>query len=416
MRPFNWERDRLGEKNQELHRRYESMRSSQPSNDLRFSRLPIAADCQNSGLPAARLRRSPEGVPQPLSQMSSAKQAVSAAGKDRVGKLLTRTFPDCCFAGDTRDLESIKDLDWLAIIHADGNGLGEIFLGFHRHINATEATDNRHYINQLRRFSIGLDICTERAFMTALSYLQPSDSKSSPFDRKVIPLTPLVLGGDDLTVVCDGRSALPFTSKFLAAFEQETAASHDDVGTIVADVAEQALGVRRLSACAGIAIVKLHFPFSVAYDLAEALMASAKKVKTEVTHRRSGKPYPCSALDFHVVYDTSDVSFERIRSKLHTATAQLYKRPYVVTPLEKLTTTAGYDWAAFHDWKDLIGRVGVLTAKDEEGRRQLPNTQVHDLRVALYQGQTVADARYRLIRNRYKNQGIVTLAAQILAK
>lgn len=412
---FDWERDPLGEKNRELHRRYEATRSSQSSSDLRFLRVPVAAECQNSGLPASMLKRNPEGQAQPLSQVSIAKQDVSAAGKKRVGKLLDKIFPNSCFAGDTRDLESIENLDWLAIVHADGNGLGEIFLGFHDHIQATAATDNRRYINQLRQFSIGLDICTEKAFMTALSSLIASDfpSRSSTdktSNKQIIPLTPLVLGGDDLTVICEGRSALPFAAAFLAAFEQATATSHEDVGTIVADVAQQALGIRRLSACAGVAVVKPHFPFSVAYDMAEALMDSAKKVKTEVTHTESSRPYPCSALDFHIVYDASDVSLERIRSKQNVANAQLYKRPYVVTPIEDLTESTGYDWATFHDWRDLTRRVSVLASRDEEGRRQLPNSQVHDLRVALYQGKAVADARYKLIRERYKAQGIVTLA------
>lgn len=425
--PFDWESDALGAKNQELHQKYETVRSSRPSADLRFLRLPVAADCQNSGLPASILRRNPDGSSQLLSEMSVAKQAVSTAGKERVETLLDKDYPDCCFAGDTNDLEAAKEVDWLAIVHADGNGLGEIFLDFHGYIGATTAAENRQYINKLRQFSIGLDICTEQAFINALAQLPQLPTSASI--KQLIPLTPLILGGDDLTVVCDGRSALPFIAKFLTAFEQETAASQDDVGTIVADIAEIALGVRRLSACAGIAIVKPHFPFSVAYGLSEALIRSAKdNAKAVVKNKHNCKPYPCSALDFHIVYDASDVSFDCIRDKLKTsvskalssqnsettdaepAIALLYKRPYVVTPLENLAEAAGQDWAQFHDWQDLQNRVAVLTKTDEEGRRLLPNSQVHDLRVALYQGQAVADARYLLIRDRYQKEGIVTLA------
>lgn len=426
--PFEWERDALGEKNRELHQRYEAVRATRPSADLRFLRVPIAADCQNSSLPAAMLRANPDGgSPQTLSQMSVAKQSASDGGKERVEKLLKKSLPNCGFAGDTNDLEKIKDLDWLAIVHADGNGLGQIFLNFHEHIEATTAADNRDYINQLRQFSIGLDICTEKAFLSALDQL-PASPTTDP-DKQLIPLTPLILGGDDLTVVCDGRSALPFITKFLAAFEQETAVSHEGVGNIVAEVAQAALGVNRLSACAGISIVKLHFPFSVAYELASALIKSAKrKISTMITNPVNDKPYPCSALDFHIVYDASDVSFDRIRSKLTTSTSEkseekgteappalLYKRPYVVTPMEKLAETTGVAWAAFHNWQNLLSQVKVLTAIDEEGRKVLPNSQVHDLRVALYQGKAVADARYRLIRDRYPKQGLTTLAGDDLS-
>ncbi|MEL6354336.1 MAG: hypothetical protein AAFR58_21690 [Cyanobacteria bacterium J06627_28] len=413
--PFDWEKDLLGEVNAQLHKQYEKVRSSKPSAAMRFSRLPIVAACQNSGLPAADLQFNPDGGrPIPLSQMSISKQAVSIKGRERVERLLSINKSDYGFAADTNELEAIKQIDWLAIVHADGNGLGQIFQNFHHHIDATSPADNRKFVDKLRRFSIGLDICTEQAFLSALDQLPTykSNRKDKP---ELIPLTPLILGGDDLTVVCDGRSALPFTAKFLEAFEAATAASHPEVGSIVSEVAQAALRCDRLSACAGVAIVKLHFPFSVAYSLAEQLMSSAKEVKLEVTHAKTGAPLPCSALDFHIVYDSSDVSFSAIRDKLKTYPDEeretvLYKRPYVVTEPEKLSTARGKEWASFHRWQTLLEAIQVVTAKDEDGRAQLPNSQIHDLRVALYQGQSVADARYRLIRDRYQSANIVTLA------
>jgi hypothetical protein len=252
-----------------------------------------------------------------------------------------------------------------------------------------------------------LDICTEKAFLSAL------DAFTS-FGKKLIPIVPLVLGGDDLTVVCDGKLALNFTQKFLKAFERETNSLNNCSG-IIRDIAEKSLGVGRLSACAGVAMVKSHFPFSVAYDLAEALTKSAKKVKEIVKNnsQSNNPPYPCSALDFHIVYDASGVDLDRIREKLtvDNESTKLHSRPYVVTDAGDLNGATGLKWVALHRWECLEKRVRVLTAK-ENGRPKLPNSQMHDLRAGLFFGKDFADARYQLIRGRYIDKGILELEGE----
>ena len=65
----------------------------------------------------------------------------------------------------------------------------------------------------------------------------------------------------------------------------------------------------------------------------------------------------------------------------------------------------------FHHWQHLETRVRVLTALDEEGKRKLPNSQAHDLRSGLFLGKKEADARYALIRHRYRHRyGIQDIA------
>jgi hypothetical protein len=412
---FDWDGDNLGEINRKVHHKYEQVRAQKPSTHLRFLRLPVADQCATSGLPANQLDSGPDA--DPLSAVAYSKRQQSKAGIDRLVNIpqiygakerlissidaLEAKFEG--FEGDDR-------LSWLAVIHADGNGLGEIFLKFHHHLQALEPTSvhlNRSYIDHLRRFSIALDICTERAFVTALSAFKPDSAGE-------ISVVPLILGGDDLTVVADGRYALPFTHRFLEAFEQETQRNQAEVGDVISQIAAQALGVGRLSACAGVAVIKPHFPFSVAYKLSEALMKSAKQVKRKVTNPvNPNQSYPCSALDFHILYDSSNVELKRIRSLLELKqgdqTTYLYNRPYVTTPIGDLASANHQDWAIFHHWQHLETRVRVLTALDEEGKRKLPNSQAHDLRSGLFLGKKEADARYALIRHRYGIQDIAEL-------
>ena len=76
----------------------------------------------------------------------------------------------------------------------------------------------------------------------------------------MIPIRPIVLGGDDLTVICRADIALDYVTTFMAEFERQT----EHMG-------------RKLTACAGIAYIKSSFPFYYGYELAEALCSVAKK-------------------------------------------------------------------------------------------------------------------------------------------
>ena len=69
---------------------------------------------------------------------------------------------------------------------------------------------------------------------------------------------PGIVGGDDLTVFCHGKYSLEFTRVFWQQFEEQTKGK-----TAITEIAKKAFGVGQLSACAGVAIVKRHFPFKV---------------------------------------------------------------------------------------------------------------------------------------------------------
>jgi hypothetical protein len=59
-------------------------------------------------------------------------------------------------------------------------------------------------------------------------------------------------------------------------------------------------------------------------------------------------------------------------------------------------------------WQDLDARIQTVNAK-EDGRRRLPNSMLHELREGLFFGHTTADARLRLVRERYRGQGLDSL-------
>jgi len=134
---------------------------------------------------------------------------------------------------DISDFSNTKNK--IAVIHIDGNGLGQLIPKLKKEYNL-----------ELSEFSKKLDEATKKAFDDARD-----DSMS---------IREIVLGGDDVTVICNADDALRFTKNFLENFERETQKSFT-----------------KLTACAGIAYCNEKYPFHYAVDLAEELCGVAKK-------------------------------------------------------------------------------------------------------------------------------------------
>jgi hypothetical protein len=418
----------------EVHRRLEEIRYQIPSNEQRFLRLPFVAPCKTSGLPAKTVvKERNDNIL--ISALSKIKRENFDTGQQRLEAVVHAVNDSISLIRSVDELERrFKELSWVAVIHADGNGLGEIFQNFDRH---TGLKDNncspREYIEKYRKFSLALDVCTINAAGNALKTLQQrfrNENKNNV--GKAIPVVPLILGGDDLTVLCDGQYALKFVYEFLRQFESETEKikeyeylKKDSEGNpllidgktvfeiltgVVPEIAGKAFGVPRLGICAGVAIVKAHFPFHQAYKLAEQLLKSAKDVKRRIKSKNKNEQYPCSALDYHILYDSTASRLEEIRDKMKSdnQATWLYARPYVVSEFSDATLEREIielTWCKNRRWSELDDCVAAMMAKDDDNKRQLPNSQLHTLREALYLGKAETDARTRLVNHRYDDKG-----------
>lgn len=198
------------------------------------------------------------------------------------------------------DIEKITGKnDWIAVIHADGNGLGQI------------VQQIGHKRDEFKTFSQGLDKATRKAAMAAY------DSVHHLFDNDngIIPIRPIVLGGDDLTVICRADIALEYVKTFIEEFEHETNVILGDIIT----GANEGNGVftkgevrDRLTACAGIAYVKSSYPFYYAYELAEALCGRAKKDAKNSQEVKDGDALPPSCIMFHKAQDSFVQDYDSI--------------------------------------------------------------------------------------------------------
>ena len=225
---------------------------------------------------------------------------------------------------------TLASLSSVGVIHIDGNGVGAIMRDLGEAFNTVEGdlsnlkpaaywreenpcTSDENNIFQwfIMEVNYRLDGIVKEAVARSwadVEYLANDD------DIDLVPVVPVLVGGDDVTVYTDGRYAIPFAEAYIHHYEKLT--KDDDLLSVLAIVAGgkkpdaperdhfeigdyiiQSPGP--LTASAGVAIVGRNFPFHIAYDLAEEQVKRGKKLG-----KKPGT-VPCSTINFHVLRDAT---------------------------------------------------------------------------------------------------------------
>ena len=202
-------------------------------------------------------------------------------------------------------------LSSVGVIHIDGNGVGAIMRDLGRAFNTVDARldslkdaayerrDNPCSIKDDRfqwfvmEVNYRLDGVVNQAVAEAWADVEKLTDNNG---MTVLPVVPVLVGGDDVTVYTDGRYAIPFAEAYIRHYERLT--GEDDLLKALAVIAG-APEPGSLTASAGAAIVGRNFPFHIAYDLAEGLVSRGKKLG-----KKPGAS-PCSTIDFHVLRDAT---------------------------------------------------------------------------------------------------------------
>lgn len=159
------------------------------------------------------------------------------------------------FAKELSEISNKKNK--IAVIHADGNGLGKLLQNL-----AKKLEKNSQDIKEVfTKFSIAIDNATIKAAKEAY------EKMGSPQDFR-----PIVLGGDDLSVICSADIAIDFTNYFLTLFEKYT---EEELKELVDDYNLDEFK-NGLTACAGITFSNEKYPFHYSIKLAEELCTYAK--------------------------------------------------------------------------------------------------------------------------------------------
>ena len=229
---------------------------------------------------------------------------------------------------DGEESENAKDmLSSVGVVHIDGNGVGAIMRDLKRAHDAVKKIANKRPnmtivsgIDDFQSFIMSVNKRLDDVVKDAIALswydvqeLTPKDAQE-PTPKTVVPIVPVLVGGDDVTVYTNGRYAIPFAEAYICHYERLT--KDDDLLSVLAIVAggKKADAPERdrfeiadyiiqepgpLTASAGVAIVGRNFPFHIAYDLAEELVSRGKRLG-----KKPGT-VPCSTINFHVLRDAT---------------------------------------------------------------------------------------------------------------
>lgn len=378
--PFKWE-DPLGGEGGALSMLYKALavaKQVRPA-DAPLPGQGVTLECRSTGLPAvgyARAQGDDDDEERPASADVLARIAgdVIEGSRQRFAAILPEEITERYALPDRFDdlgrSEGVQS--YIAVVHADGNGIGRRFAQL-----AGQKGDNRELITALRDLSAKVDQAGKQALGATVSAMvaafesarrrDPDDPlvlflAGLPDDRKTgkpfLPFRPIVYGGDDVTFVCDGRLGLALAELYLRQFHAATK------GIELPDSTAPE-GHRPAHACAGVAIVKTHYPFARAYALAEELCQGAKGAL-----RDKGRDGDESALDWHFAMSGLLAPIETIREREYTSDQghSLVARP--LTLFGPGTRKGWGTWPAFErlvmtlqtdaDWRERRNKVKEL--------------------------------------------------------
>lgn len=309
----------------------------------------------------------------------------------------------------------LHDLSSVGVIHIDGNGVGAVmrdlqcaYYEMRAHLSDTKfkeiATEGSGHnpadgdSDEFQRFIMEVNdqldevvrTAVARAWADVASYANPitdgsgSDNTPShaiPDDgagtgdeaeeaRTRVPIVPVLVGGDDLTVYIAGDYAVPFAESYIRHYESLT--WNNDLLKRLAIVANKD-EVRTprpgpLTASAGVAIVGRNFPFHIAYDLAEKLVSRGKKLG-----KKKGE-VQCSTLDFHILRDTTVLDPDDTLTEYKDRT----QRPFLIGHYseKRITGTAHAEPGAADgsagpsanggQWKQILRAVAAFNGQDPD--------------------------------------------------
>lgn len=225
-----------------------------------------------------------------------------------------------------------------AIVAMDGNDLG----AQHRAAGEKWGGDPERLAKWVGRMSAALDACTRgacgdavRAVFTAWrDELRQGNQAGSSM---VVPFRPLLVGGDDIVVLCHVNHALRFVKTACEAFCSRSRSAAEDARKDGIELWPGTGG--ELSITAGVLFAPLSLPLATAIPYAESLLASAKGRGR--THAGPGPSPAC--IDWESVTEglLDTVAARRARElrfldKDNGETVSLTRRPYTLDELAGL--------------------------------------------------------------------------------
>jgi len=301
--------------------------------------LGVTARCAMTGHPANDL--GPDGVPLSKMILALRDDEVQKSAKARWQRFLPQS------AGGAIDFplqidhlgRSYGDTSLLGVVHLDGNGVGRKIKEWLQGCTENGIPDDE-VKRQYKEFSKGLEDIVEKTFRALVMRVCGSIKEGEVSGRipemkfklksegitTFLPLRPIIVAGDEMTFLCDGRIALDLATTALKIIERETLPH---------------LGP--LTASAGVALVRTHYPFQRAYEMAERLCAKAKAKRREMNDEGSW-------IDWHIGTARPGLSIDDLRRNAYRAKSAYRAEVYWVLTCRPYRLGSGKDDVESWQW------------------------------------------------------------------
>lgn len=274
---FNYNNDALGGSNGIINKTFEQLdRLKAEGNPWAYeTSLGVTEECLFTGQPVV-LESVDKSYDTLLSSEALAKQTAETDQLEKISKEVDGKEYTFYFAEDMDHITGENsDKNLIGIVHIDGNDIGTKIKELVNKYSFANA--NNELRDELAKFSDSVNAASEMTFDGLLvdiirhlhgTSLQLSDGELNLYDKNgdvILPIRPIVLGGDDMTLICDGNLALDLTVRYLETAQTQKLSDGS-----------------KYNCKAGVCIVKKNFPIFPAYQLSNQLAGSAKKFRKEL--------------------------------------------------------------------------------------------------------------------------------------
>ncbi len=269
---------------------------------------------------------------------------------DIIGLLRDELYPQ---SAGTRpdDLAQLAAGGYLALLHADGNGIGKRYDEWKK--NPPAALDDLGKEARGEAYFHSMRVAVRRALVDALNKTFTDVKGTRHYEV-------LMLGGDDLLMVCRADKALKFAHNYVAELEQYKLADGEPLHVAI-----------------GVAIAKKTYPLHRLNELAESLASSAKRL-----YRARAQALPndkkTSVIDWQVVTQSWFEGVAEARRQSERLTYTVNGKPETLLLTGRPYRVSGDD-----------GLEGLLKAASElkaEGDEKAARSPLRSLRTACERG------------------------------
>lgn len=271
-----------------LHKKLQKNKNSiQPRNAL--TKFGFTLDCSESNESAEKEFKDGSDY---ISSVLFAKLNKIEEANVTLKNLLSEELNSFQFPFEFEKISPENEQSYIAVVHIDGNSMGNRFA------QSKDLISLRKLSKSVEEATINATKDTVKQLVNLISDKEMLKKLGISISENYLPFRPIIIGGDDITFVCHGKLGIYTAKIFIQNFIKQKVSDE-----------------KPLSACGGIAIVKTKFPFFKAYQLAEELTQSAKKVSRE----KSIKSEDPSFLDFHISSGGFSGSWNDIKNKNYAA-------------------------------------------------------------------------------------------------